>query len=252
MHNQHPNIQDLNFDAQEISRREQVTEHFQLAYHGIALAIHEKRQTRAENVEQRMDRKNILYEGLGQAALGKVEYGSLEAKPQTFGERTMDARLDEKGLNQVRKSADQYRAELSLKRNQARMATTSQAKHQDIKSISKSSRQGELTAREARLAKLKVKAAPHDWTSKPHNKAKKQAEKSDKKLNRAIRQPIASRWRDLRKKRAINRAVKSDSKATFHGNKLIQLKNSSSERQALRKYYTAVENNEVMHGPEKP
>lgn len=246
-----PNQADVDFQATEVSRQQNVAEQFQVAYHGIAGAIHRKRTERALAVEEKMDRKDALYANLGRAMVVGTSTGTLADKPKTYFERRADRKLDKKVTANVSASVEAYRAELSFKRNQARKPTSEQQKASQLKTINKSTKQGFLTAQEARLTASEVTARPDDWTSTDYGNKLAQAKSAEKSLEKTADKLEHSKWRDLRRKRAVKRAVKTERRSEKHANQIETIKTARDDRKILKTYYKAVDNNQVMFGPEE-
>lgn len=246
-----PNRADINFEAVEVSRQQSITEQFQLAYHGVAGAIQRKRTERAVNIEEEMDRKYEVYANLGRTMISETTMNYSANKPMSFLERRADRKMDKKRVSNVNALVVAYSAELSFKRNQARNPTTESYKVSQLKAIKKSARQGELTAQEGRMATSKVNARPNDWTSETYNSKFKNADQSSRALVKSAERLEDSQWRKLRRNRSVKRATKAHTKSLEHANSLKVIKSARTDRKILKSYYKAVQNNQVVFGPEE-
>lgn len=195
------------------------------AYHGVRAFISQKRMERAGNRMERMDHKDALYDDLGEMAVTRRREPETPANtangervmPRTFAERWMDRKIDKRGLKKSVADTYAYRARkiygaeddpnAGLDKTQKRLRRAG---------VSYSAHKGRLTTTEARVKKHEIGATRVRHGKDMHKQTRIGVEKTGRKLDRSVDQPILSYWRNWRRNRAIESIKKHHHNAQEH------------------------------------
>ena len=181
------------------------------AYYGLRAAISRRSMRKAGDRLERMDHKDALYSDMAQIALRRhlstpPETATGEqARPRTFAERFLDRRADKRQEEADRARTYAYRTEKIYGPKDQLPGLTKKQRKQQQAQVSRLTRRGELTAREARIEKLKIGAKPVKLGYEEHKRTSSALNKTSSRLERTVNQPILSRWRNFRRQRAIGR-----------------------------------------------
>jgi hypothetical protein len=85
---------------------------------------------------------------------------------------------------------------------------------------------GNTLARDARIKSTEIQAVPVKHGNKEHRRTRRQNRRAQEKLDMALEMPVSSRWRDRRRKKAIERIKKHYHKADAHRDAQARIKAS--------------------------
>jgi len=230
-----------------------------IAYHGIAAYVARVRRDRAGDRMERMDHKQALYTDLEKKELGtfteptettKREEWSfpdgedhpetavpLGTKPRTIVERVFRNRLHKKSWKRSLKKAekDQVRKIYSVngvggeKSNTMALRSRLGVRARKL-GVDKRYWTGEddMTPLDRRYAKLGIEASPKEYRNAEQRRVHKGVEGAEKAVKRTAKQPVMSRWRKMRQKRAIGTIQKQHARQQKHLKRLGELRESET------------------------
>jgi len=175
----------------------------QVAYHGLASAVAEKRMERSGSTMERMDHKHALYYDIGKRALGAIDIepastvSNEPAKPRTWLERRgstyLDKKIDKRNFKKSKADTYSWRAEqIHGKRNDL-SGTARREKRQEVFKTKIQGWSGEITAREARLRQSEINATSPKIGEHQHKRVGKDNKKITEKLDRSTSMKYSSR-----------------------------------------------------------
>lgn len=205
----------------------------QVAYHGLKSTIAERREAFSASRKEKMAHKDTLYAGLGALAEASASGKSKEAevslvKPRSRHERRVDRRIDKKALKRNRAITDEALAKKVFGSRESLTGKNNKERKQEKKAIDKQLKKGVITASEARLSRTNVDAQRLKHGELMHRRAgdklhgkrwKLGRDGAQSKLDRAISQPISSRWRTSRKNEAVRDIERHKARAEKHNQK---------------------------------
>jgi hypothetical protein len=221
----------------------EVVDSAKISYHGLKYSLARTRENRARARVERMNRKDAQYSELARSAdvinrpltdgdaavLGKAGVDAFTdsaisvIKPETKVEKHMDRRLDKKRQKALEKDLDRRIVAKGYTSKTDRAGATRMNKLGQKTAIALSS---DMTASEKRHAKHKINAQKTISPTNTQRVIGRKSEKAEKKFDRASRQPIASRWRALRRATAQRSADRHQRRADKHLQKAIDIENS--------------------------
>lgn len=193
------------------------------AYHGARAFISQKRMERAGSRMERMDHKDALYadsvESLQSSNFTPTETATGQpAKPRNLVERFVDKRIERKDWK-----AGMKRAQRNLEMKQfGGERTRTMGSHSKIVDtarrhwVNQEYRNGNITAAERRSARANIDVTPFRVENPREIKLRKQQRSAERSAKWTANQPVLSRWRDMRRDRAIESIKKHHHNAQEH------------------------------------
>jgi hypothetical protein len=194
----------------------EVVDNLRVSYHGLRYSIARVREQRAQKRIAKLERKDALYSSLRAAS---VDESITPHKTTNTTEKVMDSR-------QTKKTRKAQLEELRVIREE-RVHGSSDVNTKSFKAgrhAGTALRQatGEMTSAEARLERAQTRALPSDKSQR----YLRQKQREHAKALEKSRQPIAQRWRSVRRYNAEDTVRKQQSRAQEHLQKAIDIKNS--------------------------
>lgn len=167
---------------------------------------------------EKMDHKDGLYDRLSTLASGgdepdpfSTQANEARPMPRNGVERFLDKRLESRAHKKGYREAERRRV---VKTYGGEASNTLGAGTKLTSQIRRSRaeneyRQGGLTAQELRQARFDIATSPARFSNPEQRRTRRRLEVSSRELERARNQPVLTRWRDLRRKRAIGKIQES-------------------------------------------
>lgn len=179
-----------------------------ISYYGLRARMAERREERARERTERLQHKAVLYEHLGSVAMGQAstvtEADGSTPQAKSWAERFMDRRAEKRDFKQDIQQIKRERTVKIYGGTQAEVTRFDSSADTFIRNqvANAAYRRGELTASELRTRKAQISGSINTYENSEQRKSRRKLEKADKRLDRATRQPVASRWRSFRQTRA--------------------------------------------------
>lgn len=135
----------------------------------------------------------------------------IPARPRTFGERWMERRIDKRALKKdIAKIYDRRNSKIYGTNDVSQLeGSTKWDKRARIARVTADKYRGNLSPAEARAERNAIGAERPKLGQQSVKWSNNQVHKTDRKLHRGADQPILSRWRSRRHRRAVNRIQSS-------------------------------------------
>jgi len=192
-----------------------------VAFRGIRAALSRKRMEQAAGRMETMDHKDALYADLGSLAVTgnrtvSETATSRPAMPRALTEQFVDKKLDKRAIKRQNAELYSYRARKIFGAKEDLVGLNKHERRQQKTEIQHQKDRGEITASEARVQSMEIDTAPPKFGEKFHKLTSKQERRANRRLNRALRQPVSKKWRSWRRSEAIKDVGRHQRNAEKH------------------------------------
>ena len=195
-----------------------------IAYRGLRFSIARVREERARKVIEKMDHKDDVYQTQADITNRTATSSSIDVQPKTKPEKQKRDKHDKKRSKALRREIQSDLVNTGYQSENYINGVTPKEKFRQKENVRKSSR----SKHEKKAAMVKIDTQTVTRPDLTQQKVANRANRTNKKVQREARQPVLSRWRNMRRHLAEKTVGITEKSAQKQLDKAIEIENNRS------------------------